>query len=154
MRYVLSLILGIIHANYQQCYCGNTLASTSVLKPDTDCSMLCAGNSSQFCGAGSRLSLYAKNGTTITTLSSSSISSTTVSTASGSATPAPTSAFTSLGCYSDNDVTQRSLIGGATADTAMTIEFCGAYCTGLGFTMWGVEYGSEVCTPFLIIEIF
>ena len=44
-----------------QCYCGNTLAGTSAIKPDTDCSMTCAGNATEFCGAGSRLSLYTKN---------------------------------------------------------------------------------------------
>jgi hypothetical protein len=36
----------------QECYCGNVLASTSVIKPDTDCSMNCAGNSAEFCGEG------------------------------------------------------------------------------------------------------
>lgn len=39
---------GVEYAN--ECYCSNTLAATSLLKPDADCSMNCAGNSTQFCG--------------------------------------------------------------------------------------------------------
>jgi hypothetical protein len=38
------------YADNPKCYCGNTLASTSVLHADTDCSMACANNPAEFCG--------------------------------------------------------------------------------------------------------
>jgi WSC domain len=42
----------------RECYCGNTFNQGSTVAPSTDCSMLCAGNSSEYCGAGNRLSVY------------------------------------------------------------------------------------------------
>jgi hypothetical protein len=42
-----------------ECYCGNTLASTSLPANITDCQgRFCAGNSTEFCGAGSRMLVY------------------------------------------------------------------------------------------------
>ncbi|RDL33881.1 WSC containing protein [Venustampulla echinocandica] len=44
-----------------ECYCGSLTqfsASGSVVAPDSECSMLCAGNSTEYCGAGNRLDLY------------------------------------------------------------------------------------------------
>lgn len=130
-----------------ECYCANNLASTSVLHADTDCSMNCAANSSEFCGAGSRLSLYYKNGTTISSASSSSTKATSTNsgtlslTSSISATSTPASSFSSLGCYTDNDVTERTLIGGYAAGSSVTLEFCAATC--VGYKYFGVEYGDE-----------
>ncbi|KAK6525361.1 hypothetical protein TWF694_005500 [Orbilia ellipsospora] len=43
--------------NAQECYCGNTNLAT-VLAPDNNCNMNCVGNSTEFCGAGSRLQVY------------------------------------------------------------------------------------------------
>ncbi|KAJ7058025.1 galactose oxidase [Mycena amicta] len=41
-----------------QCFCGNELIDGSVPAAESDCSSPCAGNSTQACGAGNRLSLY------------------------------------------------------------------------------------------------
>ena len=41
-----------------ECYCGDTFESGSVAALLDDCSMTCAGNRSEFCGAGNRLSVY------------------------------------------------------------------------------------------------
>jgi hypothetical protein len=139
----------MISTNLNRCYCSNTLASTSVLELDTQCSMNCAANSSEFCGAGSRLSLYYKNGTTIasssvvTLSSTSSVSASKTGSVSATSTPTPAgnSSFTALGCYTDNTVTARALVGGATASSSMTLEFCAAYC--IKFAYFGVEYGDE-----------
>ncbi|EHK27347.1 uncharacterized protein TRIVIDRAFT_73257 [Trichoderma virens Gv29-8] len=43
-----------------ECYCGDTLAPSSLKAPASDCNMLCSGNDLEFCGAGNRLSLYNK----------------------------------------------------------------------------------------------
>ncbi|KAH7330380.1 hypothetical protein BKA65DRAFT_565638 [Rhexocercosporidium sp. MPI-PUGE-AT-0058] len=147
---------GVEYAN--ECYCSNTLASTSALKPDADCSMNCAGNSTQFCvllisliGAGSRLSLYIKNSTSIPSSSPSSSTSkpsSTSSTVGPSVTPAA-GAYTSLGCYTDNDVAQRSLVGAAFPDAGQTIELCAANCKT--FAYFGLEYGAECyCGPAIV----
>ncbi|KAK1825637.1 heme peroxidase [Podospora conica] len=42
----------------RECYCGNALWTGSVEAALADCGMRCAGDISQFCGAGNRLELY------------------------------------------------------------------------------------------------
>ncbi|KAH8883555.1 WSC-domain-containing protein [Thozetella sp. PMI_491] len=42
----------------RECYCGNALNTGSVVAPDADCSFPCAGNATETCGAGNRLSVY------------------------------------------------------------------------------------------------
>jgi hypothetical protein len=41
-----------------QCFCDNFIRNGATLAANTDCSMTCSGNSSEFCGAGNRLSIY------------------------------------------------------------------------------------------------
>ena len=40
------------------CWCGNSLQEEKTLKDDSECNDLCSGDSSQFCGASWRNSLY------------------------------------------------------------------------------------------------
>jgi len=54
-------------------------------------------------------------------------------------------------CYTDNSVTGRSLVGGATSGSSMTIELCGSYCKGLSFSYFEVEYADEVCSMSLLV---
>ncbi|KAH6680685.1 WSC domain-containing protein [Halenospora varia] len=58
-----------------ECYCGNTLDSTSTLASSSDCSFICPGNQYEYCGAGNRLEMYKLSGQ-VPTSSSSSVSST------------------------------------------------------------------------------
>ncbi|KAK5276285.1 hypothetical protein LTR16_011467, partial [Cryomyces antarcticus] len=62
----------------QECYCGKTLALTSKNMTATDCKTPCPGNSTEYCGAGSRLSLYyfSTNSTTVTTTAAAQASPT------------------------------------------------------------------------------
>ncbi|KAI6893054.1 hypothetical protein KC318_g1484, partial [Hortaea werneckii] len=41
-----------------ECYCGNTLGVGASVTLSGDCSMTCADNATQFCGAGNRLTVY------------------------------------------------------------------------------------------------
>ncbi len=41
-----------------ECYCGDALDITSTLALDEDCSMECAGDHDETCGASNRLSVY------------------------------------------------------------------------------------------------
>ncbi|KAK0752396.1 heme peroxidase [Schizothecium vesticola] len=46
----------------RECYCGDVLQTGSVQAVLEDCGMRCAGDVSQFCGAGNRLELYQRRG--------------------------------------------------------------------------------------------
>ncbi|TVY48617.1 WSC domain-containing protein [Lachnellula occidentalis] len=47
----------------RECYCADSFGAGSAIAPDGDCSMTCAGNQYEYCGAGNRLSVYVRNGT-------------------------------------------------------------------------------------------
>ena len=153
-----------------ECYCGNTLAAGSVKTLDTDCSMACAGNFSEICGNGNRLSFYTLNGYngTIPTSSSpppfptatgnlsatlSTVSSSTTSTSNltitSSIAPSQTtgpvavpkaSNFALQGCYTEG-TSGRALSAAAFANNSMTVEACAAFCSS--YTYMGVEYSTE-----------
>jgi hypothetical protein len=44
----------------RECYCGNGFAAGSVVTDGKECGMGCAGDGGELCGAGGRLSVYAK----------------------------------------------------------------------------------------------
>jgi iron transport multicopper oxidase len=44
----------------RECYCGDSTNAGAVLAPTSDCTMLCANNTLQFCGAGDRLDMYSR----------------------------------------------------------------------------------------------
>jgi len=75
----------------RECWCGNSFGSGSVITKDSDCSMLCSGDSTAYCGAGNRLSVYVKNGTAVQPLSSTSsmVWSSSSASQSSSSTPLP-----------------------------------------------------------------
>ena len=71
----------------RECWCGDSFAAGSVLTSDSDCSMTCAGDSTSYCGAGNRLSVYVKNGTNGGSDSSGSSASISSSSVASSQTP-------------------------------------------------------------------
>ena len=83
--------------------------------------------------------------TSSTSTQVSSVSTSVISTRSTSvSTSAPTGTsdlFTSMGCWTDNDVAERTLVGGAYTDQALTLSKCSALCNG--FDYFGVEYSVE-----------
>lgn len=153
-----------------ECYCGNTVAAGSIKAPDTDCSMTCAGNSSELCGNGNRLSFYTLNGFNGTipmtsssapyptstgnssiTLSSASSSTTSISNSSStssnstSQTTGPTAVpkanhFALQGCYTEG-TSGRALSAASSANDTLTVEACAAFCSA--YTYMGVEYSTE-----------
>lgn len=112
-----------------QCYCGNYLATGSNKTAETDCSTYCAGDASEFCGAGNRLNVYYQTGMQ-------------------TGPPAPkarVSSYVYLGCYSEA-TTSRALASASFSVANMTEEACAAYCstgTKTSYTMFGVEYSTE-----------
>ncbi|KAK4228208.1 putative fungistatic metabolite [Podospora fimiseda] len=116
----------------QECYCGNSVHSSSSEAPLTDCNMVCAGDASEYCGAGNRLNVYS-----------------TTATRSTSATPTPTGTlgrkatvgpYEYVGCQTEATV-GRALSGSGYASNDMTLESCAAFCSG--FTYFGTEYSAE-----------
>lgn len=134
-----------------ECYCGNALANSAALFPDSQCSIVCPGNSSETCGAGSRMNLYVNSGVKIPTSSSSVLSATPISTSSASSSsatssssqptiPATVGSYTYAECHSDSP-TIRTLQDEFVGSPDMTIEHCMGNCTG--YQYFGVEYGVE-----------
>ncbi|KAK3360011.1 hypothetical protein B0T25DRAFT_621313 [Lasiosphaeria hispida] len=116
----------------RECYCGNILHGTSTAAPEGECSMLCSGDRTEYCGAGNRIELYS-----------------TTATRSTSAAPTPTGklarkpivgTFALVGCQTEATA-GRALALAAYADDSMTLESCAAYCNA--YTYFGTEYGRE-----------
>ncbi|KAI0122886.1 hypothetical protein BJ170DRAFT_116294 [Xylariales sp. AK1849] len=108
----------------RECYCGDSLDSTSEQADLSECSMVCSGDSTEYCGAGNRVELYVTTAIPTETLASK-----------------PTvSPFARLGCYTEASG-GRALTGASYADDAMTLEMCASECAG--FTYFAAEYGRE-----------
>lgn len=87
--------------------------------------MTCAGNPTEYCGAGNRVQVYQN----------------TVANVVEQGNLATVGGFTYGGCYTEGS-SSRALIGASTASDGMTVESCAAFCDG--FSLFGVEYGREV----------
>lgn len=126
----------------RECYCGNILAAGSVLATngDSECNVPCMGNTTEFCGAGGRLSLYRLNGTVVSTPSSTTTAPGTSSTPTGPANKATVGSYNYYGCQTES-TTGRALSAATFAYNTMTIESCMANCAG--YIYFGVEYGRE-----------
>ncbi|KAJ4172166.1 hypothetical protein NW754_002354 [Fusarium falciforme] len=146
-----------------ECFCGNTRPTNQAA--EADCSMPCSGDSSQPCGAGDRLTVFASSSATVTssaTLSSSqtetslSVSETETETETGtessvtiSETESPLPSATGLpdgwayqGCYIDPP--GRAMAGApGSPSSSMTPQRCIATCVANGFKVAGLEYSEE-----------
>lgn len=111
----------------QECYCGNTIDSTSTQQSVSDCNMLCKGSSTQLCGGAHRISLYAN-------LKYSSPANPSIA------------GYNYKGCYSEGTNT-RALLGPSFNNPNMTVADCASLCKGSAY--FGVEYSQCVSTPLL-----
>lgn len=90
-----------------------------------DCSFACPGDPSESCGAGDRLNLYTR--TTDPT--------------------APTlTAYSDRGCYAEPS-NARALASQTTRAADMTVAKCATFCGNAGYTLFGLEYYTEVSNP-------
>ncbi|KAI7324666.1 WSC-domain-containing protein [Hortaea werneckii] len=71
-----------------ECYCGNTLGTGASVTLSGDCSMTCADNATQFCGAGNRLTVYQNYDFVASSSSSTTSSATQTSSSQGSSSTA------------------------------------------------------------------
>jgi len=115
-----------------ECYCGNTIDSSNLASADTDCNMPCSGDSSEFCGAGWRLSVLHTVVAAPTTVADY--------------TDSLSRAVTYVGCYVDSST--RILAGNPApvaglTGTTMTPELCALGCAAAGYPISGTEYASQ-----------
>lgn len=105
-----------------QCFCGTGLASTAEKRPDTECTMKCAGSHCQSCGDADRLGVFwTGRDTTASNLGE-------------------VDGFRYQSCWTDNS-RARSLTGSENPREDMTVEMCAGFCKG--FKYFGVESTSE-----------
>ncbi|KAI1381716.1 putative glyoxal oxidase [Hypoxylon crocopeplum] len=129
----------------RECYCGNKLETGSVKAPAGDCSMLCAGDQYEYCGAGNRLSVYIKNGTSIATGTSSAPGSPDP-TSSDPGTPAVTGfpdGWTDQGCWQDGPNGRIMPTYQAPDDPELTPQICAQLCSDNSYTISGTEYYTQ-----------
>lgn len=114
-----------------QCFCGNAIINGAQLaSSDSQCNMACGGNSSEFCGAGNRMSIYS---------ASKNITFYPVPTAMNASLPQN---WTYQGCLSE-------LNGGRIfshfidAPTNNSITNCLTACAAYGYSAAGLEYGEQ-----------
>jgi hypothetical protein len=124
----------------RECYCGNSFNTGSVAAPATECSMTCMGAPNQFCGAGNRLSVYARDGTAPPT-------STLTQAAPSTTSPAPVvtgvpAGWTYQGCWVDGK--QGRILPHQVVDPANNSPaVCANACAALGYSISGTEYGVQ-----------
>ncbi|KAM0281361.1 hypothetical protein ACHAO9_010732 [Fusarium lateritium] len=109
----------------RECYCGYAPKSQATLAPDGDCKTPCAGDSTQKCGAGNRISIW--NNTLYTP---------TISTEGLNSPPKY------LGCYTEGRGA-RALGDAKTTDKKMTLDICATFCSRKGYPYLGVESGKD-----------
>jgi hypothetical protein len=106
-----------------ECYCGSALPN--IAPEQSDCSMPCAGNPTEACGAGYRLSVYSNPNLAKTT------------------TNPGVDGWSSLGCVSDSQQ-DRTLKTFMQVDGGMTVAKCVAACSAASFDFAGVEVRTRV----------
>ncbi|KAL0947951.1 hypothetical protein HGRIS_010580 [Hohenbuehelia grisea] len=129
----------------RECYCGTSFANGGKPTPAADCNMVCAGNSSEFCGGPARLNVYNYTGTDLPPITVNPPGG-----GGGGGNNAPVFPVTSglpgtwnySACYVDN---AQGRIFGFAADPSpnMTVESCVSTCQGLNFTVAGLEFTIE-----------
>ncbi|KJK78891.1 hypothetical protein H634G_05705 [Metarhizium anisopliae BRIP 53293] len=126
-----------------ECYCGKRISNGAQPAPASKCSMVCNGNSTEYCGGPGALNVYSLGGTLPTSSTSGGADPTTTPTGTPSACPvqpATVDLWFSFGCYTEA-TNERALSDKAYADDAMTLATCAKYCAG--YTYFGVEYSRE-----------
>lgn len=103
------------------CYCGNTYANTAKQLPESSCTTVCAGNSSEICGAPYTASLWKSSGS--------------------AATVAAAQPKGWLGCYTDS-TSPRTLPTWVYQASPMSSVVCTAACSSHGYAYAGTENGN------------
>ncbi|KAK0449009.1 uncharacterized protein EV420DRAFT_787296 [Desarmillaria tabescens] len=126
-----------------QCFCGSSIVNGGAPTASDECTMTCAGNSSQFCGGPNRLNVYNYTGTDLPPINNGG------GNAGGGQAVAVFPVLTGLpgswsynACWVDNAHGRifETEIG---ADANLTVQSCIASCIDRNFTVAGMEFGQE-----------
>ncbi|RFU73805.1 wsc domain-containing, partial [Trichoderma arundinaceum] len=113
----------------KQCFCGNNIVNGGVkATAATQCNTPCAGDSSEICGGGGRMSIISKGPPTV------------------QAPPGPVQIvgnWTYQGCYQDNVNQKRTFFWQNIFANTMTPKQCLDRCAAFGYMAAGLEYGQE-----------
>ena len=118
--------------------------NTGVPATDGRCNMACNGNASEICGGPDGLNMYsfgaydASNPTTTTTAAPGSATST----ASGTVATSLPTGWNYTGCYVDQ-AQGRIMMNEQSDNQQLTVESCVQSCTGLGYSVAGLEYSVQ-----------
>ncbi|TVY53083.1 WSC domain-containing protein [Lachnellula cervina] len=123
-----------------ECWCGNSISNGANSTAAIDCSMTCADNGTEYCGAGSRLNMYQRGNLTTGGGSTTGTATPTSTPTGGPQIKKTIGNWAFQGCWTEATNT-RALAGTTYANNSMTLELCASFCTG--FKMFGVEYGRE-----------
>ncbi|KIW47070.1 uncharacterized protein PV06_02678 [Exophiala oligosperma] len=120
----------------QECYCGNSISTSQVLQ--NNCSAICTGDNTEFCGGNSRLSVWALSNYVPPPTSSGGSSSPT-----SSPSPSPrATGITYLNCVSETSP-NRALNASYTSGGSMTVDQCAFTAQALNLAYFGLEYASQ-----------
>ncbi|KAF2419023.1 WSC-domain-containing protein, partial [Tothia fuscella] len=107
-----------------ECYCGSTIANTSIVTTESDCWMPCSGDSTAICGGNDRISIFRSLNYTTPVIPN----------------PPAVPGYAYRGCYADK-VGSRTIDGSYFFDEEMTTTKCAGLCGNS--TYFGTEYGGE-----------
>ena len=124
-----------------ECWCGNTIMGPNTMTDEAECNMLCNGNQLQYCGAGNRLSLYAKDGSGVPDPPPTTAAPTTAATDIVVPTGLPVG-WDYYGCYIDG-VNGRILSHQEPDSDTLTNAACAQACAGLGYKISGTQFFSQ-----------
>ncbi|KAM7198104.1 putative fungistatic metabolite [Naviculisporaceae sp. PSN 640] len=117
-----------------ECFCGNTIHSTSYNVSLSECNMPCSGNQYQYCGAGNRLELYENLDFTSSPPPPSSGPSHPTSLSVGDG-------WNFYNCMTEGSAGRALSAKSYASGDSMTLEACAAFCAG--YEYFGTEYASE-----------
>ncbi|KAH6634407.1 glyoxal oxidase-like protein [Chaetomium sp. MPI-SDFR-AT-0129] len=123
----------------RECYCGNSFNAGSKAAPAGDCSMTCMGDAEQYCGAGDRLSVYARSGTPPPSSTTDAGPTTTSSVPAVTGIP---DGWSYQGCWIDGKA-GRILPYQVPDSQANSPAVCAAACLAAGYIISGTEYGVQ-----------
>ncbi|PFH53643.1 copper radical oxidase [Amanita thiersii Skay4041] len=134
-----------------ECYCGHAIANGGSPTPAGDCNMVCAGNSSEFCGGPNRLNVYNYTGTDLPTSPPNGGTG-----GNGGSLVFPVldglpSPWAYNACWVDNAF-GRIMPVGIPANQQNTIQTCIGACQAQNYTLAGTEFGVECYCGNTLIE--
>ncbi|KAK0190079.1 glyoxal oxidase N-terminus-domain-containing protein [Armillaria mellea] len=110
------------------CFCGSSIANGGALTASSDCTMTCAGNSSEFCGGPNRLNAYNYTGTDLPPINNPG---------GGNAGGGPGDCFPCPLCDNAHGRIFETEIG---VNTNQTVQSCISSCIAQNFTVAGMEF--------------